>query len=221
MDGNFPPMVFRDGKGNLVGYDIDMSREAFKRMGVTPEYHDLHWGAKDNELLKTKTVDLFWSGMNISPERAAIYEFSVPYLSNRQIVVVPVDSPIRSIADLAGKRVGAQRGSSLLPRLEALQSTGGRIAKLEDFEEYAGILVSMIEGKIDAGVMGSVALDAYQKNTPGKFRVLDENLGETNMAAAFRKEDRATVEKLNRALEAMKADGTAEKIRVQWFDQKA
>ncbi|MDO5691442.1 MAG: transporter substrate-binding domain-containing protein [Pseudomonadota bacterium] len=221
VDANFPPMVYRDARGQLVGYDIDLSREAFKRMGAEVEYHDLHWGAKDDELLKFKNVDMFWSGVNISPARAEVYEFSAPYLANKQIVVVPVNSPIRTIADLGGKRVGVQRGSSLLPRLEAIQGPEGRIQSVETFEEYAGILVSMLEGKLDAGLMGSVALDYYQKNTPGKFRILDENLGETNMAVAFRKEDRNFVENFNKVLEAMKADGTTERIRARWFDNKA
>lgn len=217
VDEEFPPIVFRDGDGKLIGHDIDLARETFKRMGITMEHRAVHWGSKDDELIQKKTIDMLWSGVNISEARKQVYAFSTPYLDNFQVVVVPTNSPIRSLADLSGKIVGVQQGTSTLPRLQAFQGKSGPIGKIETFPEYAKILVAMMEGKIEAAVMGDVALPSYMQNSPGKFRVVDGNFGETSMAVALRKQDTELLEKINQALASLKADGTAQSIRARWF----
>lgn len=213
VDANFPPMVFRGGDGNLTGFDIDLAREAFKRMEQEYDLHDIHWGTKDRQLNQDKSIDVVWSGFNISNERRQVYEFTEPYMANKQVVVVPANSPIQTLADLNGKTVATQIGSSLGPKLRAI----GDVTVKAEYAEYAAELVAVSTGEVDAAAMGDVAVAYYMQNTPGKFRILSEDLGETFMAAAVRKEDRELLAKLNKAIEEMKADGTVQRIRAQWF----
>ena len=77
-EDTFPPMEFRTPLGELVGYGIDLAQEAFKRMGVEFEYKLLDWSKKDDALLRDKTIDMIWSGLNITEERRQLYGFSEP-----------------------------------------------------------------------------------------------------------------------------------------------
>ena len=106
LDDNFPPMGFRDEKNELVGFDIDMAREAAKRLGLEVEFKPIDWSAKEAEL-SGKRVDALWNGLTITEERKKNIAFTAPYMENHQIIVVPAGSSIKAKTDLAGKVVGA------------------------------------------------------------------------------------------------------------------
>lgn len=87
LDDNFPPMGFRDEKNELVGFDIDMAREAAKRAGLEVEFKPIDWSAKEAEL-SGKRVDALWNGLTITEERKQNIAFTAPYMENHQIIVV-------------------------------------------------------------------------------------------------------------------------------------
>ena len=77
LDDNFPPMGFRDEKNELVGFDIDMAREASKRLGVEVEFKPIDWSAKEAEL-SGKRVDALRNGLTITEERKQNILFTAP-----------------------------------------------------------------------------------------------------------------------------------------------
>src|SRR5690606_30961294 len=111
LDDNFPPMGFRNEKNELVGFDIDLAREATKRLGIDVEFKAIDWSAKEAEL-NGKRVDVLWNGLTITEERKKNINFTKPYMANDQIIVVAAGSNVQNKADLAGLVVGAQEGSS-------------------------------------------------------------------------------------------------------------
>src|SRR5690554_5954545 len=117
LDDNFPPMGFRDEKNQLVGFDIDLAREATKRLGIEVEFKAIDWSAKEAEL-QGKRVDVLWNGLTITEERKKNINFTKPYMANHQIIVVAANSPIQAKADLSGKVVGAQEGSSAVDAIK-------------------------------------------------------------------------------------------------------
>ncbi|MBS0610512.1 MAG: transporter substrate-binding domain-containing protein, partial [Proteobacteria bacterium] len=117
LDDNFPPMGFRDEKNELVGFDIDMAKEAAKRLGMQVDFKPIDWNAKEAEL-SGKRVDALWNGLTITEERKQNSAFTAPYMENHQIIVVPAGSAIKTKADLAGKIVGAQEGSSAVDAIK-------------------------------------------------------------------------------------------------------
>ena len=110
LDDNFPPFGFHDESGELVGFDIDMAKEASKRLGMEVEFKPIDWDSKETEL-KSKKIDAIWNGLSITPEREQNILFSRPYENGPQILLVKNDSPIQGKADLAGKIVGTQQGT--------------------------------------------------------------------------------------------------------------
>ncbi|HBM81767.1 MAG TPA: amino acid ABC transporter substrate-binding protein, partial [Clostridiaceae bacterium] len=111
LDDSFPPMGFRDGNGDIVGFDIDLAKEAAKRLGVKVEFKPVDWDGVVLSL-KNKDIDVIWNGLTITDERKKEIDFSRVYLKNRQIIVVKNGSSIKSKGDLKGKVVGLQMGSS-------------------------------------------------------------------------------------------------------------
>ncbi|WP_026075677.1 amino acid ABC transporter substrate-binding protein [Noviherbaspirillum massiliense] len=216
LDDNFPPMGFRDSKSNeLVGFDIDLAREAGKRLGATVEFKPIDWNAKEAEL-SSKRVDALWNGLTITEKRKEQIAFTSPYLENRQIIIVTSKSPVKSKADLAGKVVGVQEGSSAVEAVEK-DPVAKNLKELRKFGDNVAALMDVSNGRLDALVVDEVVGRYYTAKRPGEYVVLDDHFGTEEYGVGVRKDDAALLGKLEQALADMKKDGTAEKISTQWF----
>ncbi len=155
LDDQFPPMGFRDEGNNIVGFDIDLAREVAKKLGVELVLQPIDWDSKEMEL-STGRIDCIWNGMTINEERKAAMFFAKPYLSNRQVIIVPKDSDVKTVADLAGKKVGLQKGSS---SLDALQKSAvfDQVGELIELGENVTVFMELKTGRIDAFVVDEVA----------------------------------------------------------------
>ena len=218
MDDTFAPMGFRDEKGELVGFDVELAQAAAKEMGIKVECQPIDWTVKETEL-DSGNVDFLWNGYSITPEREKKVLFSDPYMDNRQIIVTLKDSPVNSKADLAGKRVTVQGESSAL---EAVTKDEAFVKSLaEPPVEYATNTECFkdIEAKrCDAIVVDEVLARYYMKqNGEENYKVLDDNVGEEKFAVGMRKDDVALQEALNKALAKLKEDGTYDEIYKKYF----
>jgi len=216
LDDNFPPMGFKDEKNELVGFDIDLAKEAGKRLGAEVTFKPIDWSAKEAEL-SGKRVDVLWNGLTITEERKANILFTKPYLENRQIVVVTEKSPITNKAQLAGKVVGVQDGSSAVEAVQKDEATAKSIKELKKFSDNVTALMDLSAGRLDALVVDEIVGRYYTGKKPGEYRILEENFGTEDYGVGTRKDDTELSGKLDKALDDMKADGTAAKISTQWF----
>lgn len=217
LDDNFAPMGFRDEKNEIVGLDIDLAREACKRAGITDvQFKPIDWGAKEAEI-KSKRIDAIWNCFTVNPEREKVYGLSKPYLNNSQMVCVPINSTIAKISDLPGKVVAVQddsTGAYLLDKNDKLRTS------LKDYRKYpdfAAVYLDMDNGRVDAMVVDAVLVRYYMAKHPGKYKVLDETMGNEVVAVAFRKDDKDFRERIDKALDEMKKDGTAKKLSEKWL----
>ena len=216
LDDNFPPMGFRDDKGELVGFDIDLAREAGKRIGVEVQFKPIDWSAKEAEL-NGKRVDVLWNGLTITEERKANILFTTPYLENHQIIVVTEKSPVTSKAQLAGKVVGVQDGSSAVDAIQKDGDTAKSIKEIKKFGDNVTALMDLSAGRLDALVVDEVVGRYYTAKKPGEYRVLEDNFGTEDYGVGTRKDDTELMAKLQKAMDEMKADGAAATISTKWF----
>lgn len=218
MDDTFAPMGFRDEKGELVGFDVELAQAAAKEMGIKVECQPIDWTVKETEL-DSGNVDFLWNGYSITPEREKKVLFSDPYMDNRQIIVTLKDSPVNSKADLAGKRVTVQGESSALEAVTKDEAFVNSLA--EPPVEYATNTECFkdIEAKrCDAIVVDEVLARYYMKqNGEDNYKVLEDNFGEEKFAVGMRKDDVALQEALNKALAKLKEDGTYDEIYKKYF----
>ena len=215
LDDNFPPMGFRNDKQELVGYDIDMAREAARRMGMEADFKPIDWSAEEAEL-NGRRVDALWNGMTITEERKKNVAFTRPYMENHQIIVVTAASPIHAKADLAGKGVGVQDGSSAVEAV-AKDPVSRQMKEIKKFGDNVAALMDLTTGRLDAVVVDEVVGRYYTSRKAGQYRILSDNFGSEEYGVGLRKDDKALLAKLDAALDAMKADGTAQKIAAKWF----
>ncbi|UCV11944.1 amino acid ABC transporter substrate-binding protein [Dechloromonas denitrificans] len=215
LDDNFPPMGFRDEKNALVGFDIDLAREAAKRLGAEVEFKPIDWNAKEAEL-GGKRVDVLWNGLTITDKRKEQIAFTAPYLENRQIIVVVANSPIKTKADLAGKIVGVQEGSSAVEAIEK-DAAGKTVKELKKFGDNVTALMDLTAGRLEALVVDEVVGRYYTAKKPGDYLVLDDHFGTEEYGVGVRKDDADLLAKLQKAMSEMKQDGSAARISTQWF----
>jgi polar amino acid transport system substrate-binding protein len=216
LDDNFPPMGFRDEKNTLVGFDIDLAKEASKRLGVEVKFKPIDWNAKEAEL-NGKRVDILWNGLTITDARKENILFSTPYLENHQIIVVLENSPLKTKAELKGKVLGVQDGSSAVEAVQKEAATAKSLKELKRFADNVTALMDLSAGRLDALVVDEVVGRYYTAKKPGAYRILAENFGTEVYGVGVRKEDTDLMGKLQKALDDMKRDGTAAAISTQWF----
>jgi len=216
LDDNFPPMGFRNDKNELVGFDIDLAKEAGKRLGVEVTFKPIDWNAKEAEL-NGKRIDVLWNGLTITEERKANILFTKPYLENRQIIIVTDKSPITTKAQLNGKVVGVQEGSSAVDAVEKDAATAKSIKELKKFGDNVAALMDLSAGRLDALVVDEIVGRYYTTKKPGEYRVLEDNFGTEDYGVGTRKDDTELAAKLDKALDDMKADGAAARISTDWF----
>jgi len=216
LDDSFPPMGFKNDKGEIVGFDIDMANEAAKRMGVKAVFKPVQW---DGVLLSlnNKDIDVIWNGLTITDERKKQIDFSKVYLQNKQIIVVKNDSTIATKKDLSGKKVGLQLGSSSEKALTDDKATAGTIKEVKKYSDNTEALMDLSQGRIDAVVVDEVVGRYYISKKPGVYKTLDEDFGKEDYGVGIRQSDKTFKEELNKTLDAMKADGTSDKISQKWF----
>lgn len=218
LDDNFPPMGFRDDKNNIVGFDVDMAKEATKRLGMAVEFKPIDWSSKEAEL-GSKRVDVLWNGLTITEKRKENILFTNPYMENKVIIVVGVGSAVKSKADLAGKVIGVQDGSSSVDAIEKEAAVRQSFKDLKKYPDNVAALLDLKAGRIEALVVDEIVGRYYIAKKPGEYSVLSEFFGSEEYGVGLRKDDKELQAKLQKTLDEMKKDGTSAKISKQWFGE--
>jgi polar amino acid transport system substrate-binding protein len=216
LDDAFPPMGFRNEANEIVGYDIDLAREVARRLGVELVPQPIDWNAKEQELA-TGQIDCIWNGFTITEERAKVIRYTPPYLKNAQVIVVKGNSPVRTLADLAGKKAGTQTGSSSVDALEDAPDFKNSLKEVAEYKDFLTALMDLDVGGIDAVVIDLVVANDNIRRSGKDFRILDERLGEEEFGIGFRKGDAALADKIWETLLEMAQDGTVAKIATKWL----
>lgn len=216
MDESFPPMGFRDESGNITGFDVEMAQAVADHMGIKVKFQPINWSSNVMEL-SSGNVDLLWNGFTITPKRQEQLLMSEPYMENTQVVVVKADSPIKKLADLAGKKLAVQDGSSAQIAIEANQELSTSIDEQVDFKDNVTALLDVASGSVDALAVDSVVANYYTSKTPGEYVILDETLAPEEYGIGFRIGEESFKNAVMEALKQMKEDGTAAEISEKWF----
>ena len=204
LDDSFVPMGFKNEKGEIVGFDIDLARAVSKIL-------DFNAG----------NIDLIWNGLTITDERKKETQMSNPYLESHQLIVTRIDEKIGNKNDLVGKNVGSQTQSSG----EEAVKRAGFDKKFKDFKTYAQYdqaFMDLDAKRVDAIVADEV-LAKYTKKvkeTQAKkelYKILKDDFGQEEYAVAAKKGNTKLIDAINKAIEELKKDGTYQQIYSKWF----
>lgn len=218
LDDNFPPMGFKNEKDEIVGFDIDLAKAAAKRLGEKVEFKPIDWSSKEAQL-KSGRISAIWNGLNITPEREKNMAFSKPYMESKQLIFVRKgQDDIQTAADLKGKVIGMQSGSTA----EINMDNDPEFAKtLKDVKKYGDSIAAMMDlanGRIDAVVTDEIVGRYYMSKRQGEFEVRTEPVGPVgDYGIGFAKDNTELRDKIQKVLDEMKKDGTSAKISTKWF----
>ena len=220
LDDEFPPMGFRDEKNEITGFDVDLAKEASKRLGREVEFKGIDWSSKEAEL-KSGRVDVLWNGIDITPEREENMLFSKPYMENRQIVFVGHSATPPSVmkeADLAGLTIGTQSASTTEDYFNKNEALKNSLKELKTYSDFTSAVMDLENGRIDAVVGDEIVGRYYISKHPDKIDALDVVIGPSSQfGIAFRKDDTALRDEVQKVFDEMIKDGTTKKISEQWF----
>ncbi len=224
LDNSFPPMGFVDPKtGELVGFDIDVAREACKRLKIELQTQPIDWENKTAEL-NNGNIDCLWNGFSKTAERGKEFNLSIPYMKNEQIILIKTDAPYKSLADLGGKTIGVQSDSSAEAALNSNDAFKKTLKSVVQIDNYSKAVLELQNGTIDAIAIDEVVARYYLTNNPNAYKVLqdsgkDASLATEDYVIGFRKADNALKVKIEGVLKEMAADGTLTTISKKWFDK--
>ena len=219
IDDDFAPISFHDEHNKLVGFDIDLAKEAAKRMGVEIEFKPIDWDKK-REAITSGNVDMIWDGLDITEERKEYMIFSKPYMDDRQILLVKEgnDLDIHSEGDLEGKIVGAQAGSTSDDYINANEELRNALKDFKTYKHFTEVAEALKNDEIELLVCDELIARYEANNHPGQFELLNVKIGSVaEMAIGFRKDNTELRDKVQQTFDEMIADGTAKKISEQWF----
>ena len=217
----YPPFVYSDEYGDIVGLDVEILTEALARIGYKPKYQLIDW-EKKKELLASGELDCVMGSFSMTG-RESEYRWAGPYLASRQVVAVNPESDIYTLSDLEGKVVAVQ--STTKPEGIFLNRPSENIPQIKElytFSDRSYLNPALVEGLVDAIAAHESSLLTYEKDYGVTYRILDEPLLRVGLGAAFDINDTRGIDvKLTQAYRDMLADGTMERLVSKYFDDPA
>lgn len=221
FDETFVPMGFKDKDGQYKGFDIDLANSVFKKYGITVKWQPINWSVKEQEL-KNKNIDLIWNGYSVTPEREKQVLFSNPYMDGGDVLITKKSSGITSSADMKGKTIGVQSGSSQYQTFESEPKILKDIVKGNGISQYSNFNQGFLDvqnGRIDALLVDKVYANYYltQAKQTDNYNVVDSGFASAPTAVGARKSDKDLIDKINQAISDLHKSGEFQKISEKWF----
>ena len=218
IDPEYPPFTYLGDDGEYTGFDVEICRAACELAGLEYQVFPVDW---DNKLIQLNNheCDCVWSGMTILDSmKEAGYIISAPYYDNTQVLVVKADSGIASSADLAGKVVAVQLGTSGEALLNGdLAELKGTFSELVTCQSFLMCFTELEGNAVDAVFVDLPVAAAYTADKP-QLAVLNENLGAEQYGIAFRSGDADLCEKIENAVAELVTNGTYAQIAAKYPD---
>lgn len=218
-EGAYPPFNSLEADGSLTGFDIDIAKALCEEMKVTCTFKTNDWDGII-PALQAKKFDAIVASMSITPERLEKVDFSKKYYNTPPAIAVPKDSPAKSVEDLKGKTIGAQSSTSHANYAEK-HMADAQLKLYPTADEYK---LDITNGRIDAVIDDVVVLTQWVKSDAGTCcKILtplpiDPVINGEGAGIAVRKGETALADRFTKAIAAIRANGTYQKINAKYFD---
>lgn len=205
-NATFPPYEMTTDAGTIEGIDVDTAQAIAEKLGLELQIDDMDFDAALLSVQQGK-ADIAMAGITVTDERMAVMSFSDSYATGIQSVIVPEGSDIASVDDLAGKKIGTQRG------------TTGYLYCTDDFGEENVIaydngltaVQALNNGQVDAVVIDNAPAQEFVAANPG-LKILDTAYAQEDYAIGVAKGNTQLLDAINGALEELQDDGTLQAI---------
>lgn len=215
-DATWPPMEFVDeGTKEIIGFDIDFMNEVAKAGGFTVEFKNTAWDGIFAGLAAGK-YDAIISSVTITEERKKEMDFSDSYINAGQVLIVQKEtSGVTVLADLKGKTVGAQIGTTGSFEVEKVSGV-----TLKTYDEIGLAFEDLVNGRLEGVVADTpVAADFALQNESykGKLKIVGESFTEEYYGIAVQKGNTEALEAINRGNAKVVGTATFERLEKKWL----
>ena len=205
-NAEFPPYEYHDG-GDIVGIDVEVAEAIAGKLGMTLEVEDIAFHSIIPELESGK-ADIGVAGMTVNEDRLKNVDFTDPYTTASQVIIVKEDSEIAGPDDLKGKYIGVQLGTTGDIYASDYEADGSTI---ERYNKGFEAVQAMQQGKIDAVVIDQEPAKVFVSQNEG-IKILDEALTVEEYAIAVKKGNTELLDQVNGALAELKESGELQAI---------
>lgn len=196
---DFPPFENLEG-GEVVGIEVEIMEKICAELGIEFELEQINFDAVLTGV-QTGKYDCGMSGISVTPKREKNTLFTIPYCLAAQCIVVKADSTIASKADLTGKKISVQTGTT------AAEFCSGEGYELSQFEANQDAKLALTQGKVDAWVVDDLTAAELCKGDDS-VKILNEAMTTEPYAFAFAFGSEDLVAEINKTLEKLIEDGT-------------
>ncbi len=209
----FPPYEFYDEDGEtIIGIDAEIAQAVADKLGMTLTIKDMEFDSLLTAV-QSGAVDIVFAGLTVTDERKESVDFSVTYATGIQVIIVPEDSDIASVDDLAGKVIGVQAGTT--GDIYCTDEFGQDSVK--QFTNGALAVAALQNGQVDCVVIDNEPAKSFVDANEG-LKILETEYAVEDYAAAISKDNAELTEKVNAAMEELKADGTIDTIIAKYIN---
>ena len=213
-EGAWAPFNFIDETGKPQGFDVDIADALCEKLQAECEMVTQDWDGLIPGL-KVRKFDAIIASMSITEERQRVVDFTDPYYSGGLRFVAAKDKSFdTAVESLKGKTIGAQRATVGGIYLEDKLSD---VVNVKLYDTNDSVYLDLKSGRLDGALSDELPTYEWLKNEPGyeyKGEAFNKN---DKIGIAVRKNDQELRDKLNRALQAIVADGTYAKINAKYF----
>ncbi len=201
----FPPYEYYEGE-EIVGIDAEIAAAVAEKLGLTLKIEDMEFDSIITAV-STGKADVGMAGMTVTEDRLKNINFSSTYATGIQSIIVPEDSDITSVDDLADKMVGVQLGTT--GDIYASADLGSD--HVDQYSKGNDAVMALTQGKVDAVIIDNEPAKSYVAATTG-LKILDAEYASEEYAACISKDNDALKDAFNAALDELIADGTVQSI---------
>ena len=213
-DATWPPMEMVDENKNIVGCDIDFFTAVAKEAGFNVKFQNTAWDGIFAGIAAGK-YDAIISSVTITDERKKQMDFSSPYINAGQVLIVPKSSGAAVLADLKGKSVGAQIGTT--GAFEIKKTEG---VTVKSYDEIGLAFEDMAAGRI-AGVVCDTPVAAdyalQREEYKDKFKIVGKPFTEEYYGIVVKKGNTELLDLINKGIRAVQAKGIGKELETKWL----
>lgn len=206
----FPPFEYIEN-GEIKGFDIDLIKEIGKILNKEIVLKNIQFDGLI-PALQTGKLDVIIAGMTVTAERKKNINFSNPYYTSKQLLIVNKNSTLSTLESLKGHKVGVVLGCTG----DVIATEMGNSITLYRYNTTSESIMALNANKIDAVILDSEPAKNFVKNN-SNLKYIDNELAKEDYAIAVGKQNLTLVKNINAALETLKSNGTFEKLNKKYF----
>lgn len=208
---DYLPFEGLNKQGEMIGFDIDMAKEIVDIMNKNGGNYTYEFKSMSFDTIRpsieSNQIDLGIAGFTKHNEWDV--QWSKKYNDSKQVALIAKDSPIKTVADLEGKNIGAQLASSGENCAKSIKD-----AKVKTVTDAKVLVETLRTGGLDAVILDYPVAKNYVEEAG--YKMLDEALLEEENLIITNKDNKKLMEEINKALEEFVGSQKYQELKTKW-----